>query len=61
MKKQMEVEEDQLILRKRQDFLDLVTQGLQTWRGNSNEEKIARKEDSTGWGRELGLRNIIHY
>jgi len=56
MKKQMEVEEDQLILRKRQDFLDLVTQGLQTWRGNSDEEKIARKEDSTGWGRELGLR-----
>ena len=57
MKKEKELEEDQLILRKRQDFLNLVTQGLQRWRGSSDQEKLARKEDSnTSWGRELGLR-----
>ena len=57
LKKQKEMEEDQLILRKRQDFLNLVTEGLQRWRGSSDPEKLARKEESTtSWGRELGLR-----
>ena len=57
LKKQKEMEDDKLILRKRQDFLNLVTEGLQRWRGSSDLEKLARKEESTSsWGRELGLR-----
>ena len=58
-RKQRELEDDKLVLRKRQDFLRLVQQGLDAFRGEqspSASERIDRKDDGFSWGRDLGLR-----
>ena len=58
-RKQRELEDDKLVLRKRQDFLRLVQQGLDAFRGGkspSASERIDRKDDASSWGRDLGLR-----
>ena len=55
IKKQKSLEEDRMILKKRQEFLDLIKQGLQTFQTDSPEERSSRKAETSSWGRELGL------
>ena len=57
-RKQDEIEDSKLILQKRRDFLDLVKQGLNTWRGQDDEDqKTSATMESSSWGRDLGLSN----
>ena len=59
-RKQDEIEDNKLILQKRRDFLDLVKQGLSTWRSQDDkDQKTSETMTSPSWGRDLGLSEII--
>ena len=59
-RKQDEIEDNKLILQKRRDFLDLVKQGLSTWRSQDDkDQKTSETMTSPSWGRDLGLSKII--
>ena len=44
-RKQDEIEDSKLILQKRRDFLDLVKQGLNTWKGQDEEDQNHQPEN----------------
>ena len=54
-RKQEEIEDNKLILQKRRDFLDLVKQGLNTWKGQDSEDQKTSATSTSSWGRDLGL------
>jgi len=55
-RKQDEIADNKLILQKRKDFLDLVKQGLSTWKGQDDQDQETSATMESSWGRDLGLR-----
>ena len=58
-RKQDEIEDNKLILQKRRDFLDLVKQGLSTWKGQDDQDQETSATMESSWGRDLGLSEIF--
>ena len=58
-RKQDEIADNKLILQKRRDFLDLVKQGLSTWKGQDDQDQETSATMESSWGRDLGLSKIF--
>lgn len=60
-RKQEEIADNKLILQKRKDFLDLVKQGLNTWKGEDDVDQETSATMESSWGRDLGLSKISFF